>query len=75
MKKNKKDLTNDETLKIALNVASKTIGADIEPVKYEDISNKLSEILSKCLKDKVEISGNGLDGNDMAIKVEKHKKD
>lgn len=75
MKKNEKDLTNDETLKIALNVASKTIGADIEPVKYEDISNKLAEVLSKCLKDKVEVSSNGLDGNDMAIKEEKHKKD
>ena len=73
MKKNEKNLTNDEILKMALNVASKTIGADIEPLKYEDIPNKLAEILSKCLKDKVEVSGNGLDGNDMVIKVEKLK--
>ena len=72
-KKNEKNLTNDEILKMALNVASKTIGADIEPLKYEDIPNKLAEILSKCLKDKVEVSGNGLDGNDMVVKVEKLK--
>ena len=73
MKKNEKNLTNDEILKMALNVASKTIGADIEPLKYEDIPNKLAEILSKCLKDKVEVYGNGLDGNDMVVKVEKLK--
>ena len=72
-KKNEKNLTNDEILKMALNVASKTIGADIEPLKYEDIPNELAEILSKCLKDKVEVSGNGLDGNDMVVKVEKLK--
>ena len=73
MKKNEKNLTNDEILKMALNVASKTIGADIEPLKYEDIPNKLAEILSKSLKDKVEVSGNGLDGNDIVVKVEKLK--
>ncbi len=75
MKKNEKDLIKDETIKIALNIASKTIGADIEPVKYEDIPNKLAEILSKCLKTNVEVSGNGLDGKDMIVKVEKYKKD
>lgn len=75
MKKNEKDLIKDETLKIALNIASKTIGADIEPVKYEDIPNKLAETLSKCLKKNVEVSGNGLDGKDIIVKVEKHKKD
>ena len=74
MKKNEKDLIKDETIKIALNIASKTIGADIEPVKYEDIPNKLAEILSKCLKTNVEVSGNGLDGKDMIVKVEKYKK-
>lgn len=71
----KKELSEEEILNLAKKVASKTVGADIEPVKYEDIPNKLAEILSKCLKAKVEVSGNGLDGNDMIVKVEKHKKD
>ena len=70
----KKELPEEEILKLVKKVASKTIGADIEPVKYEDIPNKLSEILLKCLKKKVEVSGNGLDGNDMVVKV-KNKKD
>jgi len=70
----KKELSEKELLKLVKKVASKTIGYDIEPVKYEDIPNKLSEILSKCLKKKVEVSGNGLDGNDMVVKV-KNKKD
>ena len=72
MKKNKKDLTEDEILKMALSVASKTIGVDIDPVKYEDMPNKISEILSKCLKAKVEVS---VDEKGMLVKVEKHKKD
>lgn len=71
----KKELPEEEVLKLVKKVASKTVGADIEPVKYEDMPNKLSEILSKCLKEKVEVSGTGLDGKDMIVKVEKYKKD
>ena len=71
----KKDLTGDEILKVALNVASKTIGANIESVKYEDIPNKLAETLSKCLKKNVEVSGNGLDRKAIIVKAEQHKKD
>ena len=71
----KKELPEEEVLKLVKKVASKTVGADIEPVKYEDIPNKLAEILSKCLKTNVEVSGNGLDGKDMIVKVEKYKKD
>lgn len=71
----KKELSEEEVLKLVKKVASKTVGADIEPVKYEDIPNKLAEILSKCLKTNVEVFGNGLDGKDMIVKVEKYKKD
>ncbi len=71
----KKELPEEEILKLVKKVASKTVGADIEPVKYEDIPNKLAEILSKCLKTNVEVFGNGLDGKDMIVKVEKYKKD
>ena len=65
-------MDRDEILKMALSVASKTIGVDIDPVKYEDMPNKISEILSKCLKAKVEVS---VDEKGMLVKVEKHKKD
>ena len=67
----KKELSEKELLELVKKVASKTIGADIEPVKYEDIPNKLAATLSKCLKKKVEVSGNGLDGKDIIVKVEK----
>jgi len=71
----KKELPEEELLKLVKKVASKTVGADIEPVKYEDIPNKLAEILSKCLKTNVKVSGSGLDGKDIIVKVEKYKKD
>ncbi len=63
----KKELSEKELSELVKKVASKTIGANIESVKYEDI--QLSEVLSK----KVEVSGNGLDGKDMVVKVEKDK--
>lgn len=65
----KKELSEKELSEIVKKVASKTIGYDIEPVKYEDIPSKLAEILSKYLKEKVEVSGSGLDGNSMVVKV------
>lgn len=69
----KKELSEGELLNLVKKVASKTISADIEPVKYEDISNKLFGVLSKCLKENVDVSGNGLDGNDMVVTIEKDK--
>lgn len=69
----KEELSEKELSELIKNVSSKTIGADIEPVKYEDIPNKLAEILSKCLKAKVEVSGNVLDGKDMIVKVKNQK--
>ena len=68
-------LTEKELGELVKKVASKTIGYDIDPVKYEEIPNKLSKILSKCLKTNVEVSGNELDGKDIIVKVEKHKND
>ena len=71
----KKELSEEELSELVKKVASKTIGANIEPVEYEDIPNKLAEILSKCLKRNVKVSGNGLDGKDIIVTVEKDKKD
>jgi hypothetical protein len=56
-----------ELSELVKKVTSKTIGHNIEPVKYEDIPSKLTDILSKCLKRHVEVSGNGLDGNDIIV--------
>lgn len=69
----KEELSKEELLELVKKVASKTIGYYIEPVKYEDIPNKLAEILSKCLKRNVEVSGNILDGKDIIVTVEKDK--
>lgn len=67
-------LTEKELLELVKKVTLKTIGCDIEPVKYENIPNKLAEILSKCLKRHVEVSGNGLDGKYIIVTTEKDKK-
>jgi len=69
----KKELSEGELSELVKKVASKTIGYDIDQVKYEDIPNKLAEILSKCLKRNVKVSGNGLDGKDIIVTVEKDK--
>ena len=47
-------------VKITSEVFKKTLSSEIIPIKREDIPKKISEILSKCLKKKVIIEGNGL---------------
>lgn len=49
-----------EYLKLLVDLHDKLFSSQIEPLKYEDIPNKISEILEKCLKKKVEVKGNDL---------------
>ena len=49
-----------EDFKITSEVYKKTLASDIIPIKRKDIPNKIAEILSKCLKKKVIIEGDGL---------------
>lgn len=48
---------------IALKVYQKTLYSELESIKFEDISKKIEEILSKCLNKKVNVEGNGLTQN------------
>jgi hypothetical protein len=57
-----------EYLKLSVDLYDKLYGSQIEPVKYEDIPNKIAEILEKCLKKKVEVKGNGL-SEDIKVKI------
>ena len=57
-----------EYLKLSIDLYDKLYGPQIEAVKYEDIPNKIAEILEKCLKKKVEVKGNGL-SEDINIKI------
>lgn len=51
----------EETLPLALKVASKTIGFEIEGTKYEDIGKKIQELLEKFTKGKFTTNGaNGI---------------
>ena len=59
------DGLEDETiptdyLKISYELFHKLPSQQIVPVKIEDIPNKIAEILSKVLKTKVEVKGNGI---------------
>lgn len=49
-----------EYLKISYELFHKLPSQQIVPVKFEDIPNKIAEILSKVLKTKVEVKGNGI---------------
>lgn len=60
---------NKEYLKLSVELYDKLYSSQIESVKYEDIPNKIGEILEKCLKKKVEVKGNGLSG-DINVKIE-----
>ena len=42
------------------NIAEKTLGFEMEPVKAEDIPNFIASILEKVAKRKVKVEGNGL---------------
>lgn len=49
-----------EYLKMTYELFHKLPSQQIVPVKFEDIPNKIAEILSKVLKNKVEVKGNGI---------------
>lgn len=52
-----KEPTQEETLKLALDIASKTVGFDVKPMAFEDIPKHLEEFLTKALGRKVTIEG------------------
>jgi len=60
-KKWKYDTISKPILDIALEVANKCIGIDIEPTKFEDIPTKLEEFVNKCIKNSPELFPN-IDG-------------
>ena len=47
-------------LKLTCELINKLPSQQIESVKFEDIPNKIEEILSKALKTKVKVKGNGV---------------
>ena len=47
-----------EYLKLSVDLYDKLFSSQIEPLKYEDIPNKIGEILQKCVKKKIEVKGN-----------------
>ena len=49
-------------------VYEKTLASDMSEVKFDEIPDKLSEILSKCLNKKVNVSGNGIT-DEMKIEI------
>ena len=57
-----------EYLKLSVDLYDKLFSSQIEPLKYEDIPNKIGEILQKCVKKKIEVKGNGL-SEDINIKI------
>ena len=57
-----------EYLKLSVDLYDKLYGSQIEPLKYEDIPNKIGEILEKWIKKKVEVKGNGLSEN-ISVKI------
>ena len=57
-----------EEFNLTLELYNKLPSQQIEPVKFEDIPNKIAEILSKALKTKVNVQGNGIT-DEIIIKV------
>ena len=62
-----------EYLKLSVDLYDKLFSSQIEPLKYEDIPNKIGEILQKFaemrkVKKKIEVKGNGL-SEDINIKI------
>jgi hypothetical protein len=62
-------MTSDEKLKVVLDVFKKTAYYDLEPIEQKDIANKLSDLLSKAIDQKVNINGDGL-SSDMKVTIE-----
>ena len=57
-----------EYLKLSIDLYDKLFSSQIEPLKYEDIPDKIGEILQKFIKKKVEVKGNGL-SEDINVKI------
>ncbi len=55
-------------LELVKRVYEKTLASDISEVKFDEIPVKISEILSKCLNKKVNVSGNGIT-DEMKIEI------
>lgn len=55
-------------LKLSIDLYDKLFSSQIEPLKYEDIPNKIGELLERILKKKVEVKGNGL-SEDINVKI------
>ena len=60
---------NIKELTTICNIAEKTFGFEMEPVKAEDIPDFIASILEKVSKRKVTVEGNGLT-EDINVKVE-----
>lgn len=56
-------------LELVKRVYEKTLASDISEVKFDEIPAKLAEILSKCLKKKVNVNGDGIT-DEIKIKIE-----
>ena len=62
-------MDNDkEYLKLSIDLYDKLFSSQIEPLKYEDIPDKIGEILHKLIKKNVEVKGNGL-SEDINVKI------
>ena len=66
-----KEPTQEETLKLALDIASKTVGFDLVPMAFEDIPKHLEEFLTKVLGKKVNVEGSNPFVNGITVTVEK----
>lgn len=60
---------NEDYFKITLKLFKQLPSQQIEGVKTEDIPNKIAELLSKALKKKIEVKGDGIKA-DINIKIE-----
>jgi hypothetical protein len=49
---NVSNLTNEEALPLVTQIVKKTIGFDLESIKYEDIGNEIQKLVEKFTKDK-----------------------
>lgn len=68
-------MNDEELLKLSLEIASKTIGFDIKQTKKEDINQRISDIINKCLDTHdVAITGNGLD-EDIVMSINQKTKE
>lgn len=56
-------------LELVKRVYEKTLAPEVSEVKFDEIPAKLAEILSKCLKKKVNVNGDGIT-DEIKIKIE-----